>query len=192
MSGINDEALQQAWSGTVTPYSQIKAGGGIDEPGQYDFVVGALTPIIAENGMYAIEGEFPVKNPQGFQFPFRRTLYVGTKKDPMAALPETRLKSPALRFLRTIAEVNKVSTNDQSDEALCTAIKDRAFGCAIVPGKPYTAKDGTVKTGLEFGRNVTPEGRIPARVHSQPLVTTALPNGHATPTAAPIATFGTE
>lgn len=163
-------ALQQAWNGTVTPYSQIQDGGGITETGQYDFLVGKLEPTIAANGMYAIVGEFPVQAPTGFNFPFRRTLYIGTQKDKLAALPETRLNSPGLRFLKNIAKANNIPTNDQSDAALCQAIVGRAFGNRVVTGKPYTGKDGKQRTGLEFGRNVTPAGLIPAKVDNEQAV----------------------
>jgi len=187
----NQAALAEAWSGTVTPYSQIKDQLGLDV-GQYDFIVGKLEPQLDKNGLYCIVGEFPVTNPTGFLYPYKRTLYVGTHKDPMAKLPDTRLNNSALRFLKNIAKANNVPTNDQSDAALCTSILGRAFGCPIVESKPYKDAHGNDKKGgTEFGRNVTPAGMIPARVYATPVA-----NGAAgTPTAAPAltgASFGTE
>ncbi len=169
---MNDQekaaALAEAFSGTVTPYSQIKenAGIGAEDTGQYDWVVGKLEPKVGDNGLYCIEGEFPVQAPAGFAFPYRRTLWIGTKKDPFAKLPETRLNSPGLRFLKNIAKVNNIPTHDQSDAALCAALRGRGFGCRI-EANTYTGKDGKEKKGTDFGRNVTPIGMIPARLDKQ-------------------------
>ena len=180
MSEQDRAALAQAWSGTTTPYSQIKEGFTM-ESGQYDFVVGKLTPDFDKSGMYCIVGEFPITSPAGFAQPYKRTLYVGTKKDPKAQLPDTRLVSPGLRFLRAIATANRVPTNDQSDAALCAAITNRAFGCRIEETK--YVQNGVEKTGSDFGRNVTPSGLIPARLDKSPAsASTAKPmtNGAAT------------
>jgi hypothetical protein len=131
-------------------------------------VVGKLEPKVGENnGIYCIEGEFPVVAPAGVQFPYRRTLWIGTKADPFAKLPETRLKSPGLRFLKAIAEANKLPSNDQSDQALCAAITGRTFGCRII--KTSYVKDGVTKNGTDFGRKVTPAGVIPAKWDDEPM-----------------------
>lgn len=181
----NDEKLAEAWSGTVSPYSQIKDSLGItaDDAGQFDFVVGSLKPETGENnGLYCIVGEFPVTAPSGFAFPYKRTLWIGSKKDKMAEQPSTRLNSPGLRFLRAIAKANNVPTNDQSDAALCAAITGRAFGCRIeattYEGRNIDPTTGKleVKKGTEFGRNVTPAGLIPAKLDKQ-KVATPLSNG---------------
>ena len=186
------DALNKAWQQTVTPYSQIKDLAPFDQAGQYDWLVKSLTPMEAPNGLYAIKGEFQATAPAGYGT-FVRTLYVGTHKDKFAELPETRLQNSSLRFLRNIAKVNGISTNDQSDAALCAAITNRTFGCALVDGKPYTDKNGKERTGLEFGRNVTPAGQMPARIFTQSAGATAVPtppvaNGH----DASGATFGAE
>lgn len=182
-------ALAQAHSGVVTPYSQIKDSLGItaDDAGQYDLLVGKLTPKLGENnGIYCIEGEFPVQAPAGFAFPYRRTLWIGSKKDKLAELPETRLNSPGLRFLKQIAKANNIPTNDQSDAALCAALLGRAFGVPI-EATEYTAQDGTKKKGTDFGRNVTPAGMIPARLYKTTPVTAA-----ASSNGSPVAAFGEE
>ena len=177
MSEVN-QALLDAWNQT-TPYSQIKDSLGItaDDAGQFDFVVKSLTPTESkpsansDGGIYCIEGEFGVLAPAGFTFPYRRTLYIGTKKDKMAQLPETRLNSPGLRFLRNIAKANHLPTNDQSDAQLCTSLMGKAFGCRI-EARPYT-QNGVEKKGTDFGRNVTPAGMIPAKLDSVGAAATA-------------------
>lgn len=183
--------LAEAWSGTVTPYSQIKDSMFVtpDDLGQYDFLIKALVPKIGDNGLYCVEGEFTIEEPKGFSA-YRRTLWIGSKKDPMAKLPETRLNSPGLRFLKNIAKVNNLPTNDQSDAALCAAITGRGFGCRIEKGNEYTAKDGTKKFGTDFGRNVTPKGMIPAKLDRATAATPMGTNGAAPDLAG--ASFGGE
>lgn len=190
MSNEQDQAaLAEAWSGTVTPYSQIRDTLGL-EGGQYDFLVGKLEPQFDKNGLYCIAGEFPVTAPTGFQHPYKRTLYVGTKKDPQAKLPETRLNSPGLRFLKNIAKANNIPTNDQSDAALCASINGRAFGCRVEE-TTYKDANGQDKKGSDFGRNVTPAGMIPARLDKQP-VQSAAPAAQANGADLSGAAFGSE
>jgi len=181
---MHDAALNAAWN-QVTPYSQIKTDGFNPEPGQFDLTVKTLSPLTAENGMYAIKGEFTIDAPTTSHVKtYTRTLYVGTKKDNMAQLPETRLNSPGLRFLKAVAAANKVSTNDQSDAALCKAITGKKFGCRIEETS-YTDRNGNEKKGSDFGRNVTPVGTVPARLDreaAQPRV-----NGQAGPVVTPTA-----
>lgn len=181
----NQAALAEAWSGTVTPYSQIKDQLGL-EGGQYDFLVGKLEPQLDKNGLYVIAGEFPVLAPAGFQHPYKRVLYVGTKKDNLARLPDTRLNSPGLRFLKNIAKVNELPTNDQSDAALCASINGKPFGCRIEE-TTYKDANGNEKKGSDFGNNVTKVGLIPAKLDRTPLAAVA-----AAPAAAAGASFGTE
>jgi len=178
MTEVTPQAILEAWN-TTRPYSQMKDFTGPTK-GQYDFVVSRLEPTSDRNGLYCIVGEFAIQAPAGFQFPFKRTLYVGTHKDKLADLPETCLQSPGLNFLRKIAKVNHIPTNDQPDAQLCQALIGRAFGCRLEEGKPYTAKDGTTRVGLEFGRNVTPAGTIPARLDE--VAATPASNGHDTGT----------
>jgi len=175
----NQAALAEAWSGTVTPYSQIKDSLGL-EGGQYDFLVGKLEPTLDKNGLYCIAGEFPVLAPTGFQQPYKRTLYVGTHKDKLAKLPETRLNSPGLRFLKNIAKANDLPTNDQSDAALCAQITGRAFGCRVE--ETEYESNGVKKKGSDFGRNVTPAGAIPAKLDK--VAAAPMSNGHDTGAAA--------
>ncbi len=182
----NAAALAQAWN-TVTPYSQINTDSFVPENGQYDFRVVELKPETAPNGLYAITGEYEGST-EGLAAPLKytRTLYVGTKKDPMAALPETRLNSPALRFFKKIAQVNKVATNDQSDAALCKAITGKFFGCRIeqneFASKTKTDENGrpAMLKGSEFGRNVTRKGEIPAKL-DRVAATPKVANGQAGP-----------
>jgi hypothetical protein len=163
----NSNALNEAWSGTVTPYGQIKDNPFDPEVGWHDFIVSSLTPGTDKNGLYVINGEFKITAPaseaQGPAANFKRTLYVGSKKDPMAALPETRLNSPSLRFLKNIAKANHLPTNDQSDAKLCAGILAKPFSCRIEERK-YKDALGQDRTARDFGRNVVPVGTIPARL----------------------------
>ncbi len=199
-------ALAEAWSGTVTPYSQVRDTFG-PEVGQYDWLVKSLTPKVDDDGCYYIEGEFSIALPAELRTTpaWRRSLYVGTKRqskdgrapDPMAKLPETRLNSPGIRFLKLIAKASGTPINDQADSTLCGALIGKGFGCPVVEGKPYKDKaTGEEKAGgVEFGRNVTPAGTVPASgpfrmrtmngAAGQPMV--AQPTG-----AAADATFATE
>lgn len=151
--------LNEAWAGTVTPWDQIRTEFGL-EAGQYDFRVKALTPAIANNGLYVINGEFEVAAPAGFPV-CKRTLYIGSKKDPMAKDPQTRLNSPGLRFLLQIAKANKLATNPQTDAQLCATLIGTGFGNHLVK-REYQANDGTTRKTSEFGNNVTPIGIVPA------------------------------
>jgi hypothetical protein len=168
-------SLAEAWQNTPTPYSQIKTSLN-PEKGQYDFTVGKLEPSLDKSGMYCIVGEFPITAPAsaaaGPGATYKRTLYVGTKKDKLASQPETRLNSPGLRFLKQIAVAAQVPVIDQSDAALCTSITGKAFGCRIEETS-YADPKGTIDSttgavrqvkGSDFGRNVTPAGIIPARL----------------------------
>lgn len=180
-------ALAEAFSGTVTPYSQIRTTL-MPEAGQRDLMVGKLTPNFDKNGLYVIEGEYPIIAPDpNPQFPYKRTLYIGTKKDPQAKLPDTRKNSPGLRFLKAIAEVNELPSGDMSDAALCASITGKSFGCRIEETE-YTDNQGNKKKGSDFGRNVTKVGVIPARLDRQPASGAVGGNG----AAAPVAAFGTE
>lgn len=177
----NAAALAEA-NGIVTPFSQVRTSLGItaDDAGQFDFVVGKVEPQMNEkNGLYCVEGEFPVTAPAGFAFPYKRTLWIGTHKDPKALLPATRLNSPGIRFLTAIAKANGIPTNDQSVPAICKAITGRAFGCRIEKST-YKNAAGEEKHGTEFGRNVTPAGRVPAKLDRQSAA--PLANGSAMPT----------
>src|SRR5262249_37937214 len=147
---------------------------------QHDFIVVALTPGKDKAGTkYVINGEFKITAPaadaSGPASTFRRTLYIGTNADPMAALPETRQNSPSLRFLRGIAKVNHLPTNNQPDERLCASILGKAFSCRI-DARPYTGRDGSARTSMDFGRNVTAVGVIPAKLDRE--IATPAATGH--------------
>lgn len=185
--------LQQAFAGQVTPYDEItnlpQWGGG-----QYDWLVNKLEAGLSDKGLYVIHGEFTATAPAGFGTPFKRTLYIGSNKDPLAELPDTRKNNSTLRFLKNIAKVNSLPTNNMSDQAMCTSILGKAFGCRLEERK-YKNAAGEERTGTDFGRNVTPAGMLPAKL-DKPQVTegAATANGHANGAAALPAGvgFGTE
>ena len=164
MSDGTDRDVMEAWN-TVTPYSQIRTS--FDPlPGQYDWLVVALNPG-KDREKYAILAEFKILAPAsaatGPGSTFKRTLYVGTNKDPLAQLPETRLQSGTLRFLKQIAAANKLSTGDQADAQLCHSLLGQAFGCRINERK-YVDRTGQDRIGADFGRNVTPVNTLPAKL----------------------------
>ena len=142
-------ALNEAWAGTVTPYDQISTDFGL-EGGQYDFNVKSLTPAIHDNGLYVINGEFDVIAPVGFPM-YKRVLFIGSKKDPLAKDPQTRLNSPGLRFLKKIGNVTKVSMNAQTDAQLCAALVGKGFGNHIEESS-YVKKDGSQGKGSDSER----------------------------------------
>lgn len=184
----NNAALAAAFN-TVTPFSQIRTESPF-EKGQYDFSVLAITPGTDKSGLYTLTCELKtiapsaIANLPGKAGVFKRTLYVGTHKDKMAELPETRLQSSAYRFLKGIAEANKLPANDQSDAAFVASLLGKQFGVALVEGKPYQDKnkplndDGTKNMkagGLEFGRTITPVGVIPAKLEREASSATSAP-----------------
>jgi hypothetical protein len=192
----NNAALAAAFTQTVTPYDQIRVGSAF-EKGQYDFSVVQIVPGVNKDGLYTLTitlralAPAAIANLPGKAAEFQRTLFVGTHKDKMAELPDTRLNNSALRFLKQIAEANKLPLNAQTDQQLCAALLGKQFGAALVEGKPYQDKttplnpDGTKNMkpgGLEFGRTVTPVGVIPAKLEREASAATST----ATATAAPV------
>jgi hypothetical protein len=176
----NNAALAAAYN-TVTPYQDIRIGSAF-EKGQFDFTVLGITPTTDKSGLYVLvldlkaQAPAAIANLPGKASQFQRTLYVGTHKDKMAELPETRLNNSALRFLKQIAEANKLPCNNQSDAQMVAQLLGKQFGVALVEGKPYQDKttplnpDGSknMKPGsLEFGRTVTPVGVIPAKLERE-------------------------
>ena len=178
-----DPKLRARFESTTTPYDQVKMSNFVDSPGQYDWVVKALNPITAPNGMYACEAEVEATAPaEAAGATFRRTLYIGTGKDLMADLPDTVLNSSTIRFLKGIAKVNNIPVVAQNDKKFWGALIGKSFGCALVKGKPYIGRDGNQRTGLEFGRNVTAKGALKARLFTDETTPTpAVANGQAGP-----------
>lgn len=175
----NNAALAAAFN-TVTPYDQIRTDSAF-ELGQYDFSVASLTPGTDKNGLYTATIELATLAPAsiaalpGKAGVFKRTLYLGTHKDKMAELPETRLNSPGYRFLVAIAKANNLPVSAQSDAQMFAQLQGKRFGCALIEGKPYE-KDGVKKAGgLEFGKTVTPIGVIPAKLAREAAASAAAP-----------------
>jgi hypothetical protein len=190
----NNAELAAFWN-TVVPLSEVRTGSAF-EPGQYDFAIQALTPGQDKNGKCIVVIDAKCLAPgdiavlPGKAGVFARTLYFGTNKDPKFTLPETAKNCPALKFLKQIAEINKVPVNDQSPGALCAAISGKTFSVRLDHGDDYKdEKTQTMKKGgLEFGRTVTPVGTIPARLDR--VAASATTASAAPATAAPVgATF---
>lgn len=165
----NDAGLMTAWN-TPVPYDQIRTGSAF-EKGQYDWKVEQLTPGKDKNGLFTITVETralapaSIANLPGKASLFTRTLYVGNHKDKMAEQPDTALNNGADRFLKAIAEALKLPCNGQSRQQMCQQLLGKQFGCRIDEGKPYKDAQGKEKPGgLEFGRNITPVGVIPAKL----------------------------
>lgn len=186
----NNAALAAAVN-TVTPFSQVRTESAF-EKGQYDFSVLAITPGTDKNGLYTLTVELKtiapatIANLPGKAGVFKRTLYVGTHKDKMAELPETRTSSSAYRTLVAIAKANNLPTNDQTDLQMIAQLQGKQFGVALVQGKDYKDAQGNTKPGgLEFGKTFVPVGTIPAKLEREAASAAAAPAG-----AAPVgATF---
>ena len=182
----NNPALAAAFN-TVTPYDQVRTDSAF-EKGQFDFGVFALTPGVDKNGLYTATIELKTIAPASIAaLPgkvgiFKRTLYLGTHKDKMAELPDTRLNSPGYRFLVSIAKANNLPVTAQSDAAMFVQLLGKQFGVALVQGDDYDDPKNPGKKkkgGLEFGRTVTPVGVIPAKLEREASAATAAPAGAA-------------
>ena len=118
----NQSALADFWQSTV-PLSQVRES--LNPPnGDYDLVVTKLEPMLDDNGLVFINSEFTITAPASIANAkvgntFRPRLYVGTKKDPLAKLPETRINAPGLAVLKGIGRVTQVPCNDQPVALLC-------------------------------------------------------------------------
>jgi hypothetical protein len=170
LSAQEQDQLQAAWSGTATPYSQIKESLAPD-PGQYNFVFEELKPTMAKTKAgvkcYAIEVKVKFTGPpevaQGPGSTYTRTMYVGGVKDPLAAQPDTRINNATLRWLKMAAKAAQVPCAvDQTDAALCASLLGKQISCRI-DAHEYE-DNGTKKTGYDFGRNPVPVGAVPAKL----------------------------
>lgn len=180
LSAEDSAALAAAFNNT-TPFDQIRTNLN-PENGQYDITIMKLEPALDQNKLYIINGEYQIAAlgapTTGPATTYRRTMYVGTKKDKLAQQPDTRLNSPGLRFFTAIMEANGMPKQAQTDAAMCQSLLGKRFGCRIAETK-YT-KDGQEKTGSDFGRNVTPVGKIPAKLDREAAtVATAAPTAAA-------------
>lgn len=182
--------LNSAFSGVVTPYSQVRETLSPD-PGTYVMLFRGFKPDIAENGMYVIEVDVKFLAPQEAVSDTpaggaKRTLYIGTRKDPMAEHPETRLNSPGLRWLKLAAKACDVPVNDQTDGALCAALLNKQITCRI-DETTYDKKadDGTVTKakGWDFGRTPMKVGSMPAKLDKSTTVGAQVATAAATPAA---------
>lgn len=173
----NEQALADFWQSTA-PMSQVREN--LNPPnGQYDLIVTKLEPKLDDNGLVYIDSEFTITAPASIANAkvgntFRPRLYIGTKDDALAKLPETRLNSSGFRVLKGIARVTQVPCNDQPVAQLCAGVLNKAFSNRIETVK--SKKDG--KEYCNFGRNPTPIGVLPAKLDSE---------GAAVATAAPLA-----
>src|SRR5207244_2027361 len=193
----NQSALADFWQSTV-PLSQVRES--LNPPnGKYDLVVTKLEPMLDDNGLVFINSEFTITAPAEVANAkvgntFRPRLYVGTRKDPLAKLPETRINAPGLAVLKGIGRVTQVPCNDQPVALLCTSLLGTAFHNRIETRKVKNKDTGEQREYCNFGRNPTPLGIVPAKLDTEaavPASAAALPNG---PAAEPVsgATFGNE
>jgi hypothetical protein len=185
----NAAALSEFWN-SEAPMSQVREN--LNAPnGWYDLVVTKLEPSMDDNGLIYIAGEFGITAPadmaKGPGSSHRERFYIGSKKDPQAKLPETRLNSPGFSRLKGLARVCDIPTNDQPVAALCAALIGKSFTNRIETVK-VKAKDGSgaEREFCNFGRNPVKLGTVPAR-----LDTANTANGAVAPAAA-AATPGVE
>jgi hypothetical protein len=166
----NQAALAEFWNSTA-PMSQVREN--LNPPnGQYDLLVTKLEPKMDDNGLVYIESEFTITGPESIASAkvgntFRPRLYVGSKKDPQAKLPETRLNAPAFSTLKGIARVTQVPCGDQSIAALCAAVLNKGFSNRIESKKTKDKLTGEDREYCNFGRNPTPLGVITAKLDSE-------------------------
>jgi hypothetical protein len=193
----NQAALQDFWQSTA-PMSQVREN--LNPPnGQYDLTVTKLEPQLDDNGLVFINSEFTIIGPASIANAkvgntFRPRLYIGTKKDQLAKLPETRINSPGLAVLKGIGRVAQVPCNDQPVAQLCTALLGKSFSNRIETKKVKHKETGEEKEYCNFGRNPTPIGIVPARLDSEaatPVAAAPVANGAAAE-AVSGAQFGSE
>src|SRR5947207_15426038 len=178
----NQSALADFWQSTV-PLSQVRES--LNPPnGDYDLVVTKLEPMLDDNGLVFINGEFTITAPASIANAkvgntFRPRLYIGTKKDPLAKLPETRINAPGLAVLKGIGRVTQVPCNDQPVALLCTSLLGKAFHNRIETRKVKVKNNLTgeeqEREYCNFGRNPLPLGIVKAALDSEAAVPTAAP-----------------
>lgn len=190
----NQAALDEFWKSTA-PMSQVREN--LNPPnGQYDLLVSKLNPKEDDNGLVYLESEFTITAPASIANAkvgntFRPRLYIGSKKDPKAKLPETLLNAPGLSLLKGIARVTQVPCGDQAIGALCAALLNKGFSNRIESKKSKDKVTGEEKEYCNFGRNPSPLGVIPAKLDSEgAAVPTTAQNGNAAAIAG--AAFGAE
>lgn len=166
----NQAALSDFWQSTA-PMSQVREN--LNPPnGQYDLVVTKLEPQLDDNGLVYINSEFTITAPASIANAkvgntFRPRLYIGSKKDPLAKLPETRINAPGLSFLKGVARVAQVPCNDQPVAQLCAALLGKPFSNRIETKAVKNKETGETKEYCNFGRNPTPVGVVPAKLDSE-------------------------
>jgi hypothetical protein len=166
----NQAALSDFWQSTA-PMSQVREN--LNPPnGQYDLVVTKLEPQLDDNGLVFIASEFTITAPASIANAkvgntFRPRLYVGSKKDPLAKLPETRINAPGLSVLKGIARVTQTPCNDQAVASLCTALIGKAASNRIETKKVKNKDTGEEKEYCNLGRNWTPVGVVPAKLDTE-------------------------
>lgn len=192
----NASALSEFLDSTV-PLSQVRENMN-PANGTYNVAVLKLDAKLDDEGRVYVQGEFnihakdtPGTQPQQYQQRF----FIGTDKDPLAKLPETRLNSRGFGELKGFARVCDQPTNDQPVKALIANLIGKQFTHRIEE-RTYKDKQGNQKTAVGFGRTPVKLGSIPARLDGAPGG--AAINGAAgAPTVAPSATvagatFGNE
>ena len=179
----NQAALSDFWQ-SVAPMDQVREN--LNPPnGDYDLVVTKLEPQLDDNGLVFINSEFTITAPATIANAkvgntFRPRLYVGTKKDPLAKQPDTRINSPGLAVLKGIARVTQTPCNAQAVAQLCTSLLGKAFHNRIETKKVKNKETNEEKEYCNFGRNPTPLGVVPAKLDSEsavPVATAPLANG---------------
>jgi hypothetical protein len=150
--------LNAAWSGVVTPFSQVRTNANPDN-GVYDLFITKIEPRTEpKKGRYVIQVGLKILAPAEVASSplntFNPTFFIGTEEDLFATQPETRKKSMGYSGLKKIAAACGVPANDQTDAALCAALLNKSFTCRIETKGEY----------CNLGRNPVKLGAIPAKL----------------------------
>lgn len=194
-----EQAQLAEFYNSAAPMSQVRES--LTPPnGQYDLAVTKVEPCFVDSTdehnnpikLVGLQMELKITAPAEIaSMPvgstYRERFIIGTKKDPLAKLPETRLQSMNLGRLKTILRICQCPTGDMPVAQIAASLLGKAFSNRIETSK--SKKDGKEYTNL--GRNPSPLGILPAKLDSvaaSAVVTAPLANG----AAAPAATFGAE
>jgi hypothetical protein len=163
----NAAALSEFWNSDA-PMSQVRENLN-PVNGWYDLFIEKLEPQMDDNGLVFLLGTFKLLAPADYvkgnpAASHRERFYIGTKKDPEAKLPETRLNSPGFSRLKGIARVCDVPTNDQKVATLAAALLGKSFTNRIETAKVKDKVTGADREYCNLGRNPVKLGTVPAKL----------------------------